>query len=64
MFFTVNTLNLFLVFVAVTWFLQMVQDLLNILPPGRGGIAQQHQGMPGAREPVLGRFLLPVAECR
>ena len=45
--------------------IQRVQDLLNILPPGRGGMAQQQQqGAPGGREPALGRFLMPVAECR
>jgi len=39
---------------------QRVQDLLNIMPPNRGGAAQQA----GGREPALGRFLMPVAECR
>mmetsp|Transcript_6305 Transcript_6305/g.14506 ORF Transcript_6305/g.14506 Transcript_6305/m.14506 type:complete len:766 (-) Transcript_6305:277-2574(-) len=39
---------------------QRVQDLLNIMPPGRGGAAN---GAPGARESALGRFLLPVGEC-
>jgi len=41
---------------------QRVQDLLGILPPGRGGVSQ-HQAQAGSREPALGRFLVPVGEC-
>lgn len=46
---------------------QRVQDLLNIMPPGgQRGAAQGQQGGGGAggREPALGRFLVPVGECR
>lgn len=48
-----------------------VQELLGILPAGRGGGAaygqhpQQQAGMPGmggARDPAIGRFLMPVAD--
>lgn len=41
---------------------QRVQELLNILPPGRGGVPQQQQ-QNSSREPSMGRFLVPVGEC-
>mmetsp|Transcript_3147 Transcript_3147/g.4293 ORF Transcript_3147/g.4293 Transcript_3147/m.4293 type:complete len:766 (-) Transcript_3147:258-2555(-) len=39
---------------------QRVQELLNILPPGRGGAQQPPNS---SREPSIGRFLVPVGEC-
>jgi protein transport protein SEC23 len=41
---------------------QRVQELLNILPPGRSGVPQQQQ-QNSSREPSIGRFLMPVGEC-
>ncbi len=52
--------------------LSQVQRLLNIAPSGRGGsgVAMQQQMLnqqqgngAGGREPAVGRFLLPVADC-
>ena len=45
---------------------QKVQDLLGILPAGRGGMQTQQaqqQAQASAREPAVGRFLLPISEC-